>query len=299
MAETAKGTRPRGAAKRSGGTAETAKPKAGAAASKPAKAEKGAKAAGVKRAVEIKAAGEAAPIPYSPEEVAEIFRRLAVQRPSPTTELEHTNLYTLLVAVVMSAQMTDTGVNRATRGLFPRAGDPATMVALGEEAIREAIRTITFANAKSRNVFRLSQILLERHGGAVPDTREALEALPGVGRKTANVILNTGFGKDTLAVDTHIFRLGNRLKLAPGKTPEEVEAGFLKIIPEGFLKNAHHWILLHGRYVCKARKPDCGICVIADLCRADEKWNDVPAPLKELPVSGPGLQGVPQDRVAG
>jgi len=281
------------ATKRSG-TAKGGAPKGGAAKGKAAKSGARAKAgAAVARAVDRRMEGEAPPIPYAPEEVAEIFRRFAVQRAHPTSELEHRNTFTLLVAVVLSAQMTDMGVNRATRGLFAQASTPAAMAALGEDAIREAIRTVGFFRTKARNVQRLSEILRDEHGGEVPESREALEALPGVGRKTANVILNTAFGRDTLAVDTHILRIGNRLKIAPGKTPELVEQGFLRIIPEGYLRHAHHWLILHGRFVCKARKPDCGCCVIADLCRADEKWTDVPAELIALPDAPPGPQPLP------
>jgi endonuclease III len=247
----------------------------------------------VAKAVRAKAKAKAPKIPYSAEEVAEIFRRFAVQRAHPTSELEHRNTFTLLVAVVLSAQMTDAGVNRATRDLFARASTPEAMAALGEDAIREAIKTVGFFRTKARNVQRLSEMLRDRHGGEVPRERAALEALPGVGRKTANVIMNTAFGEETLAVDTHILRIGNRIKIAPGKTPEAVEEGFLKIIPEGFLRHAHHWLILHGRFVCKARKPDCAVCIIADLCKADEKWCDTAAPLVALPDSPPGPQPLP------
>ena len=254
-----------------------------------------AKAAGkaVAEATRRKASKKQPPIPYSPDSIAEIFRRFAVQRPHPTSELEHVNTFTLLVAVVLSAQMTDAGVNRATRGLFARASTPQAMAALGEDEIREAIKTIGFFRTKAKNVQRLSEMLRDEHGGEVPRSREALEKLPGVGRKTANVIMNTAFGEETLAVDTHILRIGNRLKIAPGKTPEAVEEGFLKIIPEGFLRHAHHWLILHGRFVCKARKPDCEHCIIADLCQADEKWCDQPAPLIALPDAPPGPQPLP------
>ncbi|MDY8111000.1 endonuclease III [Fulvimarina sp. 2208YS6-2-32] len=225
-------------------------------------------------------------IPYTKLEIAEIFRRFAVQRPEPQPELEHSNPFTLLVAVVLSAQATDAGVNKATRGLFAAASDAGAMAALGEDAIREHVRTIGLFRNKARNVHALSLALVERHGGEVPSDRASLEALPGVGRKTANVVLNTAFGEETLAVDTHIFRIGNRLKLAPGKSVDEVEQGFLTIIPPQFRRHAHHWLILHGRYVCKARKPECALCVIADLCRADVKTTDVPAELREL---GAGL----------
>lgn len=251
------------------------------------------KAEPVSKAVRAKAKAKAPKIPYSAEEVAEIFRRFAVQRAHPTSELEHLNTFTLLVAVVLSAQMTDAGVNRATHDLFARASTPEAMAALGEDAIREAIKKVGFFRTKARNVQRLSEMLRDWHGGEVPRERAALEALPGVGRKTANVIMNTAFGEETLAVDTHILRIGNRIKIAPGKTPEAVEEGFLKIIPEGFLRHAHHWLILHGRFVCKARKPDCAVCIIADLCKADEKWCDTAAPLVALPDAPPGPQPLP------
>ncbi|UIJ71535.1 endonuclease III [Aurantimonas sp. HBX-1] len=223
-------------------------------------------------------------IPYTRDEIAEIFRRFSVQRPDPQSELEYTNPFTLLVAVVLSAQATDAGVNKATRALFAAADTPARMAALGEDAIREYIRTIGLFRTKAKNVQALSEALVARHGGEVPADRAALEALPGVGRKTANVVLNVAFGAETLAVDTHIFRLGNRLRLAPGKTPEEVETRLLAVIPPPYRRHAHHWLILHGRYVCKARKPECPACVIADLCKAAEKWCDVPAPSVELGV---------------
>jgi endonuclease-3 len=220
---------------------------------------------------------------YSQAEVHEIFRRFAVQRPEPKGELESVNAYTLLVAVVLSAQATDAGVNKATRGLFAAADTPQAMLALGEEAVASHIRTIGLWRNKAKNVIALSQALVRDHGGEVPDNREALQALPGVGRKTANVVLNMHFGQPTMAVDTHIFRIGNRLKLAPGRTPDEVEAKLVRIIPGEFLRHAHHWLILHGRYVCKARRPDCPACVIADICKSPEKWCDVPAPLVPLP----------------
>ena len=235
-------------------------------------------------------------IPYSPEEIAEIFARFARQRPEPKPELEHSNPFTLLVAVVLSAQATDAGVNKATCALFKAADNAEAMVALGEDTIREHIKTIGLFRNKAKNVFALSQVLVAEHGGEVPREREALEALAGVGRKTANVVLNTAFGDETLAVDTHIFRIGNRLKLAPGKTPEEVEQAFLMIIPGAYLRHAHHWLILHGRYVCKARKPDCAACIIADLCKADEKTNAVPAPIRPVAQTAPGL--APPDSAA-
>lgn len=203
--------------------------------------------------------------------IAEMFRRWQAREPQPRSELESVNAYTLLVAVVLSAQATDAGVNKATRALFARADHPQKMVALGEEAVREHIKTIGLFRNKAKNVIALSQALIEDHGGEVPRQRAALEALPGVGRKTANVILNSAFGQPTMAVDTHIFRLANRLGLAPGKTPLAVELGLEKIIPPEFMLHAHHWLILHGRYVCKARAPACGTCVIADLCTSPEK----------------------------
>ena len=225
--------------------------------------------------------------PYGEAEIEEIFRRFAVQRPEPKGELEHVNAFTLLVAVVLSAQATDAGVNKATRGLFAVADTPAKMAALSEATIAEHIRTIGLWRAKAKNVALLSEALIRDHAGEVPDTREALVALPGVGRKTANVVLNSAFGQLTMAVDTHLFRLGNRLKFAPGKTPEEVEDKLVRVIPEHYLRHAHHWLILHGRYVCKARKPDCPACVIADLCKADEKTTDIPAPLIPIEVLNP------------
>lgn len=202
---------------------------------------------------------------------AEIFRRLRAQDPEPTSELEYVNPFTLLVAVVLSAQATDAGVNKATKDLFRIADTPQKMLALGEDRVREHIRTIGLYRNKAKNVIGLCRGLLENHGGEVPHTREALEALPGVGRKTANVVLNVAFGEPTMAVDTHIFRVSNRTGLAPGKTPLEVEKGLLEIVPEEFGQHAHHWLILHGRYVCKARRPECERCVISDLCLYDAK----------------------------
>ena len=208
---------------------------------------------------------------YTPDEIREMFRRFSVQRPEPTGELEHVNAFTLLVAVVLSAQATDAGVNKATRALFAAADTPETMVALGEERVGAFIRTIGLWRGKAKNVIALSQALIRDHGGIVPADRDALTKLPGVGRKTANVVLNMAFGQPTMAVDTHIFRLGNRLLLAPGKTPEQVEEGLMRVIPPEYLRHAHHWLILHGRYVCKARKPDCPACVIRDLCEFKDK----------------------------
>ena len=210
-----------------------------------------------------------------PDEVEEMFRRFQAANPEPKGELHYLNPYTLLVAVVLSAQATDEGVNKATKPLFAIADTPAKMVALGEDTVREAIKTIGLFRGKAKNVVLLSQQLIDRHGGEVPDDREALEALPGVGRKTANVVLNIAFGHPTIAVDTHLFRLGNRTGLAPGKTPLEVEQKLLKVVPKAYGRHAHHWLILHGRYVCKARKPECWRCPISDICRFREK---TPAP---------------------
>lgn len=221
--------------------------------------------------------------PYSPEEVEEIFRRFSVQRPEPKGELYHTNPFTLLVAVALSAQATDVGVNKATRPLFAVADTPLKMLELGEEKLRDYIKTIGLYRNKARNVIALSEKLIADFAGEVPRTREELVTLPGVGRKTANVVLSMAFGIPALAVDTHIFRIGNRLKIAPGKTPEEVEQHFLEIIPPHHLFHAHHWLILHGRYTCKARRPECERCIIADLCKSPEKTCEIPAELKELP----------------
>ncbi len=201
----------------------------------------------------------------------EIFRRLSAAIPEPTTELVHHSTFELLIAVILSAQATDKGVNLATARLFPVANTPAAILALGVEGLERYIKTIGLYRSKARNVVATCQRLLELHDGQVPDTREALEKLPGVGRKTANVILNTAFGKPTIAVDTHLFRLGNRTGLAPGKTPPEVEKKLMKTVPAEYLRDAHHLLILHGRYVCIARKPKCEICVIADLCEYKAK----------------------------
>ena len=199
------------------------------------------------------------------------FALLSQRQPDPQTELNYTDPYTLLVAVVLSAQATDVGVNRATKGLFAAASTPAAMVELGVEGISHHIRTIGLFNTKAKNVHKLSQLLLAEHNGVVPAVRAALEALPGVGRKTANVVLNEAFGQPTIAVDTHIFRLGNRTRMAPGNTPDAVEAELLRRVPDKWKKGAHHWLILHGRYVCMARKPECCACVIRDLCLFREK----------------------------
>ena len=200
-------------------------------------------------------------------QVEAFYSRLAEHNPAPTTELHYATPFQLLIAVILSAQATDVGVNKATARLFPVAPTPDTMAALGEEGLADYIKTIGLYRTKARNVIATCRILLAQHGGEVPQDRAALEALPGVGRKTANVVLNTAFGQPTIAVDTHIFRLGNRTGLAPGKTVLEVEHKLLKVTPERFKKDAHHWLILHGRYVCKARKPECEHCVVIDLCR--------------------------------
>src|ERR1700732_5075760 len=208
---------------------------------------------------------------FSKREVREFYRRLAESRPIPRTELEYINPFTLLVAVVLSAQATDVGVNKATPALFALADTPQKMLALGEARITELIRTIGLFRTKARNVVALSRMLVEQHGGVVPRDREALEKLPGVGRKTANVVLNVAFGEPTIAVDTHIFRVANRTGLAPGKTPLAVETGLEAVTPARYKHGAHHWLVLHGRYVCKARTRDCPVCVVADLCRYGAK----------------------------
>ncbi len=212
-----------------------------------------------------------APKPWSEAEIHEAFSRFRAANPEPKGELEHLNPYTLLVAVALSAQATDVGVNKATRKLFPLADTPEKMVALGEERVRELIKTIGLYRNKAKNVIALSERLLAEFGGEVPDSREALESLPGVGRKTANVVLNMAFGRPTIAVDTHLFRVGNRTGLAPGKTPLAVELTLERVIPDEFKRHAHHWLILHGRYICIARKPLCERCLISDLCRWPEK----------------------------
>jgi endonuclease-3 len=205
------------------------------------------------------------------DQAHDLYARLAQDRPDPKTELDYVNTFTLVVAVALSAQATDVGVNKATRLLFQAADTPEKMLSLGEDRVREHIKTIGLFRNKAKNVIAMSRLLVDRHGGQVPDDREALEALPGVGRKTANVVLNEAFGHPTIAVDTHIFRVGNRTGLAPGKTPDQVEARLMKVTPDEFLKGAHHWLILHGRYLCKARKPECWRCPIEDLCRFKEK----------------------------
>ncbi|MGI9350436.1 MAG: endonuclease III [Rhizobiaceae bacterium] len=228
---------------------------------------------------------------YNREEITEIFSRLRQLRPEPKGELEHVNPFTLVVAVALSAQATDAGVNRATRDLFKVADTPKKMLALGEDKVREYIKTIGLYRNKAKNVIALSRKLIDEYGGIVPESREELVSLPGVGRKTANVVLSMAFGQPTMAVDTHILRIGMRTGLAPAKTPDDVEAILMKIIPEEFLYHAHHWLILHGRYTCVARKPKCEQCIIADLCKSKEKTCDVPAaivPITEqiIPVAG-------------
>jgi endonuclease III len=218
-----------------------------------------------------KAPGPAASKPWTPAEVREAFSRFAHANPEPKGELEHLNPFTLLVAVVLSAQATDAGVNRATRALFAIADTPQKMIDLGEEKLRDYIKTIGLYRTKARNVIALSNKLITDFGGEVPRTRAEIESLPGAGRKTANVVLNMAYGEHTLAVDTHVFRVGNRTGLAPGKTPLEVELGLEKVIPAEFMLHAHHWLILHGRYTCLARKPRCEVCLINDLCRWPEK----------------------------
>jgi endonuclease-3 len=218
--------------------------------------------------------------------VTEFFERLAENIEAPTTELDYRNPYTLLVAVVLSAQATDKGVNKATKKLFEEVDTPAAMVALGEARLKNHIKTIGLYNAKAKNVIALSATLIEKHGSAVPNDRAALEALPGVGRKTANVVLNTVFGEPTIAVDTHIFRLSNRTGLAPGKTPLAVEQGLNRVVPDSFKQHAHHWLILHGRYVCKARTPDCPACVVREFCRYKAKTT-AEAPVKPTKKAAP------------
>jgi len=202
----------------------------------------------------------------NPQKRAEIFRRLREANPKPTTELHYATPFQLLIAVILSAQATDVGVNKVTRRLFPIAGTPEAMLALGEDKLKSYISTIGLFNTKAKNIIATCALLLERHGGEVPRSRLELEQLPGVGRKTANVVLNTAFGEATIAVDTHIFRVANRTRIAPGKNVREVEDRLARLVPEEFRQDAHHWLILHGRYVCKARTPDCPQCIIRDLC---------------------------------
>ncbi|KXU38190.1 endonuclease III [Ventosimonas gracilis] len=204
----------------------------------------------------------------------EIFRRLCEDNPNPTTELNYQTPFELLIAVILSAQATDVGVNKATQKLFPIANTPDAMLALGVAGLSQYIKTIGLYNSKAKNIIETCRLLIEKHAGRVPNTREALEALPGVGRKTANVVLNTAFGQPAMAVDTHIFRVSNRTGLAPGKNVLEVEKNLLRHVPKAYLQGAHHWLILHGRYVCKARKPQCGSCRIEDLCDFPDKPKD-------------------------
>ena len=216
-----------------------------------------------------------------------MFKRLAALNPAPVTELHYASPFELLIAVILSAQATDVGVNKATAGLFKAAPTPAEMLALGEEGLKRYIKTIGLFNAKARHIMATCAALIERHGGSVPSERAALEALPGVGRKTANVVLNVAFGEPTMAVDTHIFRVGNRTGLAAGRTPLEVERGLLAVIPGRYLPHAHHWLILHGRYVCTARNPRCGDCPVADLC----EWPDKSGYAKARPRAGRSRAG--------
>jgi len=233
------------------------------------------------------------PKPFSKAEAEEFFARLKKIDPEPKTELQYVNPYTLLVAVVMSAQATDKGVNKATAPLFKTVTTPQQMVALGEEKLSDAIKTIGLYRGKAKNVVALSKILIEQHGGKVPKDREALEALPGVGRKTANVVLNVAFGEPTIAVDTHIFRVSNRTGLAPGKDVVAVEQKLEMVVPKQYRLHAHHWLILHGRYTCVARKPLCPTCVERDLCRFKDKTKELPAVKAKAPVPKKSHHGRP------
>ena len=221
------------------------------------------------------------PSTLPPEQIEEVFRRFHAAEPEPKGELEHVNAFTLLVAVVLSAQATDAGVNKATRALFKIADTPEKMVALGEDEVREHVKTIGLFRNKAKNVIALSKALIADHQGEVPEDRDALVKLPGVGRKTANVVLNMAFGWPTMAVDTHVFRVSNRIPLAIGKTPEAIESGLEKVIPAAYALHAHHWLILHGRYLCKARAPECWRCPIKDLCRLEPK-TPMPKQKKEV-----------------
>jgi endonuclease III len=256
--------------------AKAARPKA--ARPKPVRPTKTARRRGAPKAAMAAVAAGRTMSAWTAGEIDTAFRRFAAANPDPEGELKHVDPFTLLVAVVLSAQATDAGVNKATGPLFAAASTPAAMVALGEEKLRDYIKTIGLYRMKAKNVFALSQLLLSRHGGEVPRAREALEALPGVGRKTANVVLNVAFGEPTIAVDTHIFRLGNRTGIAPGLTPFEVEVKLEQVVPDKYKRHAHHWLILHGRYICKATKPACDRCIIADLCKWPEKTADTPPP---------------------
>ncbi|MFG1463770.1 endonuclease III [Xanthobacter sp. DSM 24535] len=266
---------PRQAKEKAGAALSAGKSRLPASAAARLKAEQAAGIGPVRRRAVANAAAAAhgrTVTQWTEAEIVEAFTRFERLNPEPKGELDYVDPFTLLVAVVLSAQATDVGVNKATKGLFAAAPTPAAMVALGEEGIAAHIRTLGLYRGKAKNVAELSRLLLARHGGAVPVEREALEALPGVGRKTANVVLNIAFGVPTIAVDTHLFRVANRTGLAPGATPLEVELGLEKRIPDRFKRHAHHWLILHGRYICKARLPDCPICPINDLCR----WPDKP-----------------------
>jgi endonuclease-3 len=248
--------------------AKSVLPRASTTKSTAAKASRGSKSKAVKsKASKPKTSAK----PWTPAEAYEAFSRFRKANPAPKGELEHLNPYTLLVAVVLSAQATDAGVNKATRALFQVADTPQKMLALGEDKVRDYIKTIGLYRNKARNVIALSEKLIAEFGGEVPRTRAGLESLPGAGRKTANVVLNMAFGEHTMAVDTHVFRVGNRTGLAPGDTPLEVELGLERVIPPEFMLHAHHWLILHGRYTCLARKPRCEVCLINDLCRWPEK----------------------------
>ena len=248
------------------------KPSSMKAPAKKAAAKKPSKAKPARVAKKLPAKGKSsATKPWTPAEVYEAFDRFRKANPEPKGELEHLNPYTLLVAVVLSAQATDAGVNKATRALFAVADTPQKMLDLGEEKVRDYIKTIGLYRNKAKNVIALSEKLIAEFGSEVPRTREEIESLPGAGRKTANVVLNMAFGEHTMAVDTHVFRVGNRTGLAPGKTPLEVELGLERVIPSEFMLHAHHWLILHGRYTCLARSPRCEVCLINDLCRWPEK----------------------------
>lgn len=227
---------------------------------------------------------------FTKAKAEEFFRRLKAERPAPETELHFKNPFTLLVAVVLSAQATDAGVNKATPALFAAADTPQKMLALGEEKVRDFVKTIGLFNTKAKNIILLSRQLIEKHGGEIPRKREELEALPGVGRKTANVVLNAAFGEPTMAVDTHVFRVSNRTGLAPGKTPLQVEEGLERIVPTAYRQHAHHWLILLGRYTCKAAKPNCPACAVADLCGYKEKTKLQPA-IKPKLISSPRSGG--------
>ena len=247
-----------------------------------AKAPKPAAKKPVKKAAKPRLPGKAAkPKPWTPAEVHEAFSRFRKANPEPKGELEHLNPYTLLVAVVLSAQATDAGVNKATRALFAVADTPRKMLELGEERLRDYIKTIGLYRNKAKNVIALSEKLLAEFGGEVPRTRAEIESLPGAGRKTANVVLNMAFGEATFAVDTHVFRVSNLLPIAPGKTPEAVEAGLERLIPEPYRLHVHHWLILHGRYLCKARKPECWRCPLTDLCAYEPKTPSPNLPAKK------------------